>query len=311
MASTTAAAETAADQPHKPDRSDRLDRPDRQLETDPSTAAALDALHAFVQRHPRLLLLTGAGISTASGIPGYRDASGNWLGRKPTMLAEFLASPFMRQRYWARGMVGWPTVAAAEPNAAHHAVATLQRRGHVRGLVTQNVDGLHQRAGSTGVIELHGGLAAAHCLDCGKPEPRAVIQQRMELDNPDWRGNRAPPSADGDALLERDDFDRFLVPACLHCGGVLKPDVVFFGESVPRDRVRATLDALEQADALLVAGSSLTVYSGFRFCLAANQAGKPVAAINLGQTRADPLLALKTELPCDIALPALAMRLDA
>ena len=266
-------------------------------------------LHAFVRGHPRLLVLTGAGISTDSGIPGYRDAQGNWQRTPPVQAQDFFRSHAVRQRYWARSMLGWPVLANAQPNAAHFALAQLQTAGFLRQLVTQNVDGLHQRAGSTGVIELHGHVGSVICLACGTRRTRASLQSQLEAENPDLAALRALPASDGDAHLELASFEAVRIPACGHCGGVLKPDVVFFGESVPRERVDASMLALAQADALLVIGSSLTVFSGYRFCLAAGKLGKPVAAINLGQTRADALLALKVDVSCAAALTDLVARL--
>lgn len=266
---------------------------------------ALARLHALVRENPRLLLLTGAGISTDSGIPGYRDADGQWRGNKPIQYKDFLASQATRQRYWARSMAGWPLMSRAQPNAAHVAVAALQRAGHVERLVTQNVDGLHQRAGSADVIELHGSIGSVICLECGMVHPRAEVQAQLASENPDFVHSTAAPSADGDAHVEREDFDALRLPQCARCGGMLKPDVVFFGESVPRERVNAVYEALQTADAMLVIGSSLMVYSGYRFCVEAARLGKPLAAINLGHTRADPLLTLKVETPCATALTAL------
>lgn len=261
------------------------------------------ALIDFVRRHPRLLVLTGAGISTDSGIPGYRDADGNWRASTPIQHREFLESHARRQRYWARDMIG-------QPNDAHRALARLQQAGHVEALVTQNVDGLHQAAGSTGVIELHGSLSSVVCLHCGQRHARFDIQRELETANPAIAGLSAVPSADGDAHLEPDDLHGFTVPHCRRCAGVIKPDVVFFGDSVPRDRVAAVHEALQRADALLVVGSSLMVFSGYRFCVAAVQAGKPVVAVNLGRTRADPLLTMKIAAPCGATLTCLdaAMR---
>jgi len=267
-------------------------------------------LHAFVRGHPCLLVLTGAGISTDSGIPGYRDARGNWQRTPPVQAQDFFRSHAVRQRYWARSMLGWPVLANAQPNAAHFALAQLQTAGYLRQLVTQNVDGLHQRAGSTGVIELHGHVGSVICLACGTRRTRASLQSQLEAENPDLAALHALPASDGDAHLELASFEAVRIPACGHCGGVLKPDVVFFGESVPRERVDASMLALAQADALLVIGSSLTVFSGYRFCLAAGKLGKPVAAINLGQTRADALLALKVDVSCAAALTDLVARLD-
>jgi NAD-dependent SIR2 family protein deacetylase len=272
---------------------------------------ALDALHEFVQRYPRLFVLSGAGISTDSGIPGYRDENGEWKRSPPITLQEFLGSLASRQRYWARSMIGWPVVAQAQPNAAHRALARLEAAGHLPALVTQNVDGLHQRAGSSEVIELHGSIGAVTCLDCGTRHARATVQQMLEADNPALLEVVAEPAADGDAHLEWHDLGGFRIPACPDCGGLLKPSVVFFGENVPRVTVDQATRALEAADAMLVVGSSLMVYSGYRFCVWAQKMGKPIAAINLGRTRADPLLTLKVAAPCAETLTALAVRLAA
>ena len=270
---------------------------------------ALDDLHDFVRCHPRLFVLTGAGISTDSGIPGYRDENGEWKRSPPITLQEFLGSLASRQRYWARSMIGWPVVAQAQPNAAHCALAALEAAGHVPTLVTQNVDGLHQRAGSGEVIELHGSIGAVTCLECGTRHERATIQQTLEAENPALLDVVAEPAADGDAHLEWHDLGGFRIPACPNCGGLLKPSVVFFGENVPRATVDDATHALEAADAMLVVGSSLMVYSGYRFCVWAQKMGKPIAAINLGRTRADPLLALKVAASCAETLTALAARL--
>jgi NAD-dependent SIR2 family protein deacetylase len=280
-----------------------------ELAAPPIEPETLHALHDFVARYPRLFVLTGAGISTDSGIPGYRDENGQWKRSPPITLQEFLGADASRRRYWARSMVGWPVVGEAQPNAAHHALARLEAAGHITALVTQNVDGLHQRAGSTNVIELHGSIGAVTCLDCGAQHTRASIQQILEAENPALREAEAEPAADGDAHLEWHALDTFRVPACTHCGGLLKPSVVFFGESVPRERVDAAARALDESDAVLVVGSSLMVYSGYRFCVWAQQKGKPIAAINLGLTRADPLLSLKITAPCADTLTALAARL--
>ncbi len=274
-------------------------------------AGLLDALHAFVERHPRLFVLSGAGISTESGIPGYRDGEGRWMRSQPIQLQEFLGSEHARRRYWARSMLGWPVVGRARPNASHRALAALADAGRIARLVTQNVDGLHQRAGSRDVIELHGGIDGVTCLACGAHHARAAIQPQLEADNPALLDAEAEPAADGDAHLEWAALDTFRVPVCSRCGGMLKPAVVFFGESVPRERVTAAAEALASADATLVVGSSLMVYSGYRFCVWAEQQSKPIAALNLGRTRADPLLALKLDAPCGAMLAALAGRVGA
>ncbi len=272
---------------------------------------AVNDILDFVERYPRLFVLSGAGISTDSGIPCYRDREGQRTGRSPILLQDFLKSDYARQRYWARSLIGWPVVAGAKPNAAHHAVRALASRGRVQRLVTQNVDGLHTRAGNADVIELHGNIGRVRCIGCGAQHARAEVQRMLEAANPAFAGLTAPAVPDGDAQIEDLDFGAFDVPACTRCGGVLKPDVVFFGEGVPRVLVDDAAEALAAADAMLVVGSSLMVYSGYRFCEWARRAGKPIAAINIGRTRADHLLALKVEQPCGVALEALVEGLDA
>ena len=274
-----------------------------------SAQQALDQLAQFLQRHPDVLLLTGAGISTASGIPDYRDADGVRRGNAPVQGPEFRRQEAVQRRYWARSMVGWPTLARAAPNRAHLALAQLARRQQIGALVTQNVDGLHQRAGSTDVTELHGSIHAVVCLDCRANFPRRIIQDLLETDNPQMVGATATPAPDGDALLEPSQLATFHLPRCLHCGGTLQPHVVFFGDGVPADCAAEAGRKMQDASALLVIGSSVMVYSSFRLCRMAAEAGKPVAAINLGKTRADHLLAFKTEAPAQDILPALAAML--
>ena len=267
-------------------------------------SASITQLRDWTARHPRLFVLTGAGVSTASGIPGYRDHAGQWQRTPPVTHQEFTRSAAIRRRYWARSAIGFPVMADAQPNAAHRALAHLERAGCIAHLVTQNVDGLHQRAGSVGVSELHGSIRQVVCLDCGAVSARAHLQQRLLVHNPQLAARTAIPAPAGDAGLEG-SFDDVAVPPCEACGGILKPDVVFFGAGVPRARLDATLAALEPADAMLVAGSSLMVYSGYRFCLRAQALGKPVAAINQGRTRADPLFELKVEQDCATVLQQL------
>ena len=263
----------------------------------------------FVRRHPRLLVLTGAGCSTQAGIPDYRDADGAWKRSAPMRFQLFVGDSVARRRYWARSMVGWRTMALARPTSAHHALAQLESQGHVRLLVTQNVDGLHNQAGSNRLIDLHGRIDTVCCLACGQRTGRRDLQDELLHRNPSWATLDALSAPDGDADLEGLDFAQFDVPACSACGGMLKPDVVFFGENVPRDRVADVRSALAESDAVLVAGSSLMVYSGFRFVEDAVAVGKPVAAVNMGRTRADALLALKLEHEVGAALEALAAAL--
>jgi len=277
---------------------------------DASALLAAAPLTDFAERHPRLFVLTGAGCSTDSGIPDYRDANGDWKRPSPVTFQAFTGDELTRRRYWARSLVGWPTMATARPGAAHHALARLEAAGRVGMLLTQNVDGLHEAAGSLQSVDLHGRIDTVRCLGCETRTPRAELQQQLRERNPAWAALEAKAAPDGDADLEGRDFAAFDVPACPLCGGMLKPDVVFFGESVPRERVQAAFAALAEADAMLVAGSSLMVYSGFRFVQAAVAAGKPVAAVNLGRTRADDLLTLKVAQPVGEALSALAAQLD-
>jgi NAD-dependent SIR2 family protein deacetylase len=267
-------------------------------------------LAAFARDHERLFVLTGAGVSTASGIPAYRDAEGSWRRSPPMTHQEFTRSESARKRYWARSFLGWSAIARAAPNPAHEALAQLERAGRVTRLVTQNVDGLHQRAGSERVIDLHGRLDQVICLDCGATLSRASVQRRMEEAHPALSSRVAPVAPDGDADLIADGDD-FTAPTCTRCGGVLKPDVVFFGDSVPRARVQAAFAALEGADAVLIVGSSLMAYSGYRFCEHARALGRPIAALNRGRTRADALLSLKVEQDCVTALAELASALAA
>ncbi len=274
----------------------------------PTAAPGLDALAALLASRRRLFVLTGAGCSTESGIPDYRDADGEWKHRQPMQYREFVTRPEARQRYWARSLVGWRRIAAAEPNPAHRALARLEEAGRVRCLVTQNVDRLHHQAGSRRLIDLHGRLDRVECLDCRTAFRRDLFQRELKRLNPDWGQVPAPGARyapDGDADLGAVDTGSFRVPDCPRCGGTLKPAVVFFGEQVPRRRVDRAFAALEEADAVLVAGSSLMVFSGYRFARAAAERGLPLALVNLGRTRADGEAALKVEGRCGEVLPRL------
>lgn len=251
------------------------------------------SLAHFLDRHPRLVVLGGAGISAASGLPTYRDQQGTWQHRKPIQHRDFLRDQRTRQRYWARSMVGWPAVRDARPNDAHRRLATLERAGHVELLITQNVDRLHQRAGSTRVIDLHGRLDRVVCLDCASIIEREELQLRLLALNPALCMGPGTPRPDGDRDLPEHVLANFAVPDCKRCQGMMMPDVVFFGGTVPRARVDSAMDALRRADALLAIGSSLQVYSGYRFCRQAAALGKPVAIVNPGPTRADDLAALR------------------
>jgi NAD-dependent SIR2 family protein deacetylase len=260
------------------------------------------SLQDFVDRHQRLFVLTGAGCSTNSGIPDYRDADGNWKRQQPVTYQAFMGEEATRRRYWARSLIGWRRFGRARPNAAHRALARLEAMGRSELVLTQNVDRLHQAAGNDRVIDLHGRLDLVRCMGCGRKTMRDELQEELGRLNAGWLDLDAADAPDGDADLEIHDFSTFTVPACRHCEGVLKPDVVFFGESVPRNFVDAATGHLQQANGMLIVGSSLMVYSGFRFVQMAARAGIPIAAVNLGRTRADEMLTLKVEEACETAL---------
>ena len=271
-------------------------------------AQIVTALAALMRGRPTLVL-SGAGLSTESGIPDYRGPSSIARRTRPIYYREFIGNEVQRARYWARSAVGWPRVSAALPNPGHVAIARMEQAGAVSGVITQNVDRLHQAAGSTKLLELHGALAEVVCLSCGAREQRQALQERILALNPGWADGpfRAAASApDGDAQIDVPADGSFRVPACLRCGGMLKPDVIFFGENVPRSRVERALLMLGEAQALLVVGSSLAVYSGYRFVAQASQDSKPVAIINLGPSRGDPLADIRIEARLGEALPLLS-----
>lgn len=278
----------------------------RDARIDALVAPLAEQLLDFFAAHRRILVLSGAGISTASGIPDYRGRDGVRRGNAPVQGPEFRKHEAIRKRYWARSMIGYATMARAAPNAAHLALAQLQKAGRLAPLMTQNVDGLHQRAGSAGVLELHGSIHHVVCLDCHATFSRAAVQALLAEINPDHTGVVAVAAPDGDAHVEPEDLARFSLPHCPHCGGTLKPDVVFFGDGVAGATTLEAVRRVEQADALLVVGSSLMVFSGFRFCRMMAQAHKPIAAINLGITRADDLLSLKIDASAEAVLPLVA-----
>jgi NAD-dependent SIR2 family protein deacetylase len=266
-------------------------------------------LQDFVERHENLFVLTGAGCSTNSGIPDYRDSQGNWKRTQPVNFQAFMSEERTRQRYWARSLIGWRRFGQARPNDAHHALARLEAGGRCGMLLTQNVDRLHQSAGHRQVIDLHGRLDLVRCMGCGSKTPRHEFQDALSRANAEWLGLDAADAPDGDADLEHADFSSFTVPACESCGGILRPDVVFFGENVPRDVVATAQDHLSQADAMLIVGSSLTVWSGYRFVRAAAAQAQPIAILNIGPTRADALAALKIEARVGELLPQVVARL--
>ncbi|GGI08400.1 NAD-dependent protein deacetylase [Egicoccus halophilus] len=278
----------------------------------PAAARQTRSLAALFDAGP-LLVVTGAGMSTDSGIPDYRDATGRMRHASPMTFQRFTGSLDERRRYWARSHLGWQRIALARPNACHAAVAELQGAGRLSGIVTQNVDGLHTAAGASDVIDLHGRLDTVVCLDCGRRRPRLELGLRLDAVNPQWRdllgAGVAVHRPDGDVAIPEHLVADFRVVDCRRCGGTLKPDVVFFGEHVPADRFRRALGCLEASAGLLVLGSSLMVGSGFRFVTAAARRGLPVAIVTRGVTRGDRHATLKIDAPlCDV-LPALAATL--
>lgn len=265
----------------------------------------------FIDAQENLLVLTGAGVSTQSGIPAYRDGSGRWLQRRPILYQDFLRCENTRRRYWARSFFGWPIMSSASVNAAHEALVVLEAAGRLGSLVTQNVDGLHRRAGHRRLIELHGRLDQVYCLDCGIVGCRAELQDRLTELNRDWTAEVRGINADGDARLDDDDWPGFRVADCASCGGTLKPQVVFFGETVPSGTRQAVAEAITQASAVLVVGSSLVVGSAYRLVRDAAARGRPVVAVNQGRTRADDLLAFKVDACCATAVAESAAILGA
>jgi NAD-dependent SIR2 family protein deacetylase len=275
-----------------------------------STAPLADDLGPLVDllSGRRIVALTGAGCSTESGIPDYRGG-GRTGPRNPIQHDAFMKKADVRRRYWARATLGWARFSSAEPNDAHRALAALEAAGTVAGVITQNVDRLHQRAGSRRVVELHGALADVACLRCGRGEPRQELQARLLDANPGWLESAVDIQPDGDADLHPDRVEAFSVVGCRLCGGELRPDVVFFGGAVAERTLAAAWDLFAQAEALLVVGSSLAVYSGFRFVRRAQEQALPVAIVNVGPTRADDIAAVKVSAPVGAILPRLAATL--
>lgn len=254
---------------------------------------SVDSLSAILEAHAPLVALTGAGISSASGIPTYRDHKGTWLGSQPVQHDEFISQPSKRQRYWSRSALGWPRVGAAQPNDSHTALVKLEQAGLLTGVITQNVDRLHQRAGSQRVIDLHGRLDQVKCLDCDHVTSREAIQRWIEVHNALPNTSSLILRPDGDADLPGHYVSDFRVPQCEICGGMVMPEVVFFGGTVPRPTVDECYQMIDAAEGMLVVGSSLSVYSGLRFCRYAVDQGKPLIILNQGQTRADDLCTRK------------------
>jgi NAD-dependent SIR2 family protein deacetylase len=272
------------------------------------TAEALDALTDLVASGG-VLALTGAGISTESGIPDYRGPSSATRRASPMTFQTFTGDPVARRRYWARSHLGWQLIGRARPNRGHRAVAALEEQGLLTGLITQNVDGLHQAAGARDVIDLHGRLDRVRCLDCGRRSDRAELHERLAVANEDWHAAAAGVNPDGDVDLPETALAGFRTVDCTACAGVLKPDVVFFGETVPPERVAGCYERLAGSRSLLVLGSSLTVMSGHRFVLRAARDGRPVAIVNQGATRGDRYAAVTVDAPLGTVLPAVVARL--
>jgi NAD-dependent SIR2 family protein deacetylase len=255
-----------------------------------------------------VVILSGAGLSTESGIPDYRGETGRARRAAPMTYQAFAGGALARQRYWARSHLGWRHITGARPNAGHHAVAELERRGLLAGIITQNVDGLHQAAGAQRVVDLHGNLARVLCLGCGQRTSRGQLDGRLRAANPGWDARVSQINPDGDAILGDDEVARFRVVDCESCGGRLKPDVVFFGENVPQPRVAECYALVERAGALVVLGSSLTVMSGYRFVRHAAKLAIPVAIVNHGPTRGDAQARLIIDAPLGRTLTALTAR---
>ncbi|MFJ1456943.1 NAD-dependent protein deacetylase [Nocardia sp. N2S4-5] len=273
----------------------------------PDLPPPVDALLELVAGR-RTAVLTGAGISTDSGIPDYRGPGSP--PRTPMTYQQFVGDPVFRQRYWARNHVGWRRMDAARPNPGHRALARLERAGIVTGVITQNVDLLHTKAGSRRVLDLHGTYARVRCLRCDALISRMTLADRLEDANPGFAedatldGLEVAPDADAVVI----DTGSFRMVDCAHCGGMLKPDIVYFGENVPKDRVAAAFEVVDRAEVLLVAGSSLTVMSGLRFVRHAAKTGRTVVILNRGRTRGDDLATLTVDASCSDVLSALAER---
>jgi NAD-dependent SIR2 family protein deacetylase len=260
----------------------------------------------FVIKHPRLLVITGAGCSAASGIPTYRDDTGAWQRSAPIQHQDFINLEASRKRYWARSYAGWPMVNAAKPNASHYALASLEKKGYCQLLVTQNIDRLHQKAGHQNVIDLHGRLDKVSCLNCESVFDRQDVQSQLARLNPTFPQSEPIAAPDGDAYIENSLVDQIVIQDCPACQGMLKPEVVFYGGTVDRVIVNSIYKKLSLIDAVLVVGSSLMVFSSFRFCRKANEISVPVAAVNQGKTRADDFLDLKVSECCTEQLVNLA-----
>ncbi|XP_014357358.2 NAD-dependent protein deacylase Sirt4 [Papilio machaon] len=267
----------------------------------PPVEKDFETIRYFISRHKKILILTGAGISTESGIPDYRSEEVGLYARsnhKPVQYQEFVKYPKVRQRYWARNFVGWPRFSAVQPNATHYAIRELEKINKVSAIVTQNVDRLHHKAGSENIIELHGTGYIVKCLQCTYEVDRYELQETMMQQNPDMENSVTMIRPDGDVELSREQIEKFRVPLCPKCQGPLKPDIVFFGDNVPKERVEKVRSEVSDSDAIFVLGSSLTVYSSYRIILQAKEEKKEVAILNIGPTRADNIVDIKISTKC-------------
>nr|XP_027209944.1 NAD-dependent protein deacylase Sirt4-like [Penaeus vannamei]XP_027209945.1 NAD-dependent protein deacylase Sirt4-like [Penaeus vannamei] len=271
---------------------------------------AVDQMQEFVDNHRKIFVLTGAGISTESGIPDYRSegvglyATSN---KRPVQFKTFMDSAKARQSYWARNYIGWPRFSTFQPNITHLTLAEWEKKGKIQCVVTQNVDRLHHKAGSTKVHELHGTAFNVICMSCSKMVDRHSFQSRLRILNPHMSSHSSEIRPDGDVELTEEEVNQFQVPPCKHCGGIMKPYIVFFGDNVPKDRVERVKQELSESDGLLVLGSSLFVYSGYRFILQAVDMGIPLCAVNIGTTRADKHLDFRISARCGEVLPQIVV----
>jgi len=270
----------------------------------------LEPFISALQNKSKIWILTGAGISAPSGIPTYRDDKGEWKSANPIQHNDFINHESYRQRYWARSMVGWKLTGKAKPNATHHAITALQNTGKVSQIVTQNVDGLHNIAGTKDVIDLHGRLSEIKCLDCDEISKRAHFQSKLIKNNPELDQYKATIMPDGDANVEDFDMSTISIPTCTNCSGVLMPNVVFFGGLVPKPRVEKAFSTLAESDCILVIGSSLKVFSGFRFPRWAGQNNLPMYAVNQGEMRGQELFDCIVDEPCEDIMPIIAQEMS-
>ncbi|XP_075983496.1 sirtuin 4 [Anticarsia gemmatalis] len=274
----------------------------------PPNTEDVEILREFLTNHRQILVLTGAGISTESGIPDYRSEEVGLYARsnhKPIQYQEFVKYPRVRQRYWARNFIGWPRFSSIQPNATHHSIRELEKLGRVTSIVTQNVDRLHHKAGSENVIELHGTGYIVKCLKCPYEISREELQKELLKNNPDMESNFSMIRPDGDVELSKEQVEKFKSPLCPKCEGPLKPDIVFFGDNVPKARVDLIRNQVSSSDAVFVLGSSLTVYSSYRIILQARDENKKIAILNIGPTRADDIVDIKVSTKCGDILPEL------